>query len=188
LAVDGQRVDELALKRRASFEIALFPIFPRSDPRYPPCRRCKIARRVVVTSFAPIPGLIGGTLIGLSAVVLMLTIGRIAGICGIVVNAMTANGAIDRSWRLAFILGLLLGALLVTALGWKDWSSLSFPATMPMTVIAGLLVGAGTTLGSGCTSGHGICGLARFSMRSIVATGTFMVTGAATVFILRHMI
>jgi uncharacterized membrane protein YedE/YeeE len=101
---------------------------------------------------------------------------------------MTATGAMDRSWRLAFIVGLPLGALLVTALGWKDWSSLAFPATMPMTVIAGFLVGAGTTLGSGCTSGHGICGLARFSVRSVVATATFMACGIATVFIIRHII
>ena len=141
-----------------------------------------------MTSFAPIPGLIGGILIGLSAVILMLTIGRTAGISGIVVNAMTATGAMDRSWRLAFIVGLPLGALLVAALGWKDWSSLAFPATMPMTVIAGFLVGAGTTLGSGCTSGHGICCLARFSVRSVVATATFMACGIATVFIIRHII
>ena len=140
-----------------------------------------------MTSFAPVAGLIGGILIGLSAVLLMLdrAHGRIA---GIVVNALTAGSAIDRSWRLAFILGLPLGALLVTVLGWKDWSSVTFPATMPMTVVAGLLVGAGTTLGSGCTSGHGICGLARFSTRSIVATATFMASGIASVFIVRHII
>jgi uncharacterized protein len=140
-----------------------------------------------MTSFAPVAGLIGGALIGLSAVLLMLTIGRTAGISGIVVNALTAGGAIDRSWRLAFMLGLPLGALLVTVAGWKDWSSVTFPATMPMTVVAGLMVGAGTTLGSGCTSGHGICGLARFSRRSIVATATFMASGIATVFIVRHI-
>jgi uncharacterized protein len=141
-----------------------------------------------MTSFAPISGLVGGVLIGLSAVILMLTIGRIAGVCGIVVNAMTATDVMGRSWRFAFILGLPLGALLVTAVGLKDWSSISFPATMPVTVIAGLIVGAGATVGSGCTSGHGICGLARFSMRSAVATVIFMATGAATVFIIRHMI
>jgi uncharacterized membrane protein YedE/YeeE len=141
-----------------------------------------------MTSFAPVAGLIGGILIGLSAVLLMLTIGRTAGISGIVVNALTAGSAIDRSWRLAFMLGLPLGALLVTVLGWKDWSSVTFPATMPMTVVAGLLVGVGTTLGSGCTSGHGICGLARFSTRSIVATATFMASGIASVFIVRHII
>jgi uncharacterized membrane protein YedE/YeeE len=141
-----------------------------------------------MTSFAPVSGLIGGVLIGLAAIILMLTIGRIAGVCGIVVNAMTASDAAGRLWRLAFILGLPLGALLVTALGLKDWSSISFPATMPTTVMAGLIVGVGATVGSGCTSGHGICGLARFSMRSVVATVTFMATGVATVFIIRHMI
>ena len=141
-----------------------------------------------MTIFAPVSGLIGGVLIGLAAIILMLTIGRIAGVCGIVVNAMTASDAAGRLWRLAFILGLPLGALLVTALGLKDWSSITFPATMPTTVMAGLIVGVGATVGSGCTSGHSICGLARFSMRSVVATVTFMATGVATVFIIRHMI
>ena len=141
-----------------------------------------------MTSFAPVSGLIGGVFIGLAAIILMLTIGRIAGVCGIVVNAMTASDAAGRLWRLAFILGLPLGALLVTALGLKDWSSITFPATMPTTIIAGLIVGVGATVGSGCTSGHGICGLSRFSMRSVVATVTFMATGVATVFIIRHMI
>ena len=141
-----------------------------------------------MTSFAPIPGLIGGILIGLSAVILMLGVGRVAGISGIVANAMVVTDAADRPWRLAFILGLPLGAILVTALGLKDWSNVSFPATMTMTAIAGLFVGVGTTLGSGCTSGHGICGLSRLSRRSIVATATFMTSGAATVFIVRHLI
>jgi len=141
-----------------------------------------------MTSFAPIAGLIGGVLIGLSAVILMLGIGRVAGISGIVANAMVATDATDRPWRLAFILGLPLGAILVTALGLKDWSNVTFPATMTMTANAGLFVGVGTTLGSGCTSGHGICGLSRLSNRSIVATATFMASGAATVFIVRHLI
>ena len=141
-----------------------------------------------MTSFAPIPGLIGGVLIGLSAVILMLGIGRVAGISGIVSKALINADATDRSWRLAFMLGLPLGAILVTALGLKDWSGVTFPATTMMTAIAGLIVGIGTTLGSGCTSGHGICGLSRLSIRSIVATVTFMATGAATVFIVRHLI
>ena len=141
-----------------------------------------------MTSFAPVSGLVGGALIGLAAVVLMLTIGRIAGVCGIALNAMAASDAAGRSWRLAFILGLPLGALLVTAIGLKDWNGVSFPASMPTTIVAGFIVGFGSIVGSGCTSGHGICGLARFSMRSIVATVTFMATGAATVFIVRHMI
>jgi len=141
-----------------------------------------------MTSFAPISGLVGGVLIGFDAIILMLTIGRIAGVCGIVVDAMTATDVMGRSWRLAFILGLPVGALLVTALGLKNWSSITFPAAMSTTVIAGLIVGVGATVGSGCTSGHGICGLARFSMRSVVATVTFMATGAATVFVIRHII
>ena len=141
-----------------------------------------------MTSFAPVSGLVGGALIGLAAIVLMLGIGRIAGVCGIALNAMTASDAAGRSWRLAFILGLPLGALLVTAIGLKDWGGVSFPATMPMTVIAGFIVGFGSIVGSGCTSGHGICGLARFSMRSVVATVTFMATGVATVFIIRHVV
>ena len=141
-----------------------------------------------MTSFAPIPGLIGGALIGLSAVILMLGIGRVAGISGIVSNALVTAEATDRPWRLAFLIGLPLGAILVTALGLKDWSNVTFPATMTTTAVAGLIVGVGTTLGSGCTSGHGICGLSRFSRRSIVATAIFMATGAATVFIVRHLI
>jgi uncharacterized protein len=141
-----------------------------------------------MTSFAPIPGLIGGALIGLSAVMLMLGIGRLAGISGIVSNAMVATDATDRPWRLAFILGLPLGAILVTALGLKDWSNVTFATSTMMTAVAGLFVGVGTTLGSGCTSGHGICGLSRLSYRSIVATATFMATAAATVFIVRHLL
>ncbi|WP_291685053.1 YeeE/YedE thiosulfate transporter family protein [Bradyrhizobium sp.] len=141
-----------------------------------------------MTNFAPVSGLVGGVFIGLAAIILMLTIGRIAGVCGIALNAMTARDAAGRPWRLLFILGLPLGALLVTAIGLKDWSGVSFAATMPTTVLAGFIVGFGSIVGSGCTSGHGICGLARFSMRSVVATLTFMATGAATVFIIRHMI
>jgi uncharacterized membrane protein YedE/YeeE len=141
-----------------------------------------------MTSFAPVSGVVGRALIGLATIILMLTIGRIAGVAGIALNAMTAGDAAGRSSRLAFILGLPLGALLVTAIGLKDWSSMSFPATMPTTFFAGFIVGVGSTLGSGCTSGHGICGLARFSMRSIVATVTFTAAGAATVFVIRHMV
>ena len=141
-----------------------------------------------MTNFAPVWGLVGGVLIGLAAVFLMLTIGRIAGVCGIALNAMTDSDGSGRSWRLAFMLGLPLGALLVTAVGLKDWSSLSFPAGIPTTIVAGFIVGVGSTFGSGCTSGHGICGVARFSKRSIVATATFIITAAVTVFVVRHVI
>jgi uncharacterized membrane protein YedE/YeeE len=141
-----------------------------------------------MTSFSPISGLVGGVLIGFAAIFLMLAIGRIAGVCGITLNAMMASDAAGKSWRLAFMMGLPLGALLVTALGMKDWAGVSFPSAIPTTIIAGFIVGIGSTIGSGCTSGHGICGLARFSKRSIVATMTFLATAAATVFIIRHLV
>lgn len=141
-----------------------------------------------MTEFAPIHGLIGGVLIGLAAVLLMFTIGRIAGVCGIVFNALAAGGLAKRGWRLAFIAGLPLGALLAAAAGLKDWSGSTYPASMATTIVAGLLVGVGTTYGSGCTSGHGICGLARFSRRSLAATVTFMAAALATVFITRHLL
>jgi uncharacterized membrane protein YedE/YeeE len=141
-----------------------------------------------MTNFAPVWGLVGGAFIGLAAVVLMLTIGRIAGVCGIALNAMTDSDGSGRLWRLAFMLGLPLGTLLVTALGLKDWTSLSFPASISTTIIAGFIVGVGSTFGSGCTSGHGICGVARFSKRSIVATATFIIAAAVTVFVVRHVV
>ncbi|MFN3892713.1 MAG: YeeE/YedE family protein [Beijerinckiaceae bacterium] len=142
----------------------------------------------MLTQFAPLPALAGGVLIGLAAVILMAGIGRIAGVCGILLTMMTSRDAGAISWRLAFVLGMPLGALLVVALGWKDISALVFPADLLATAFAGILVGVGTTLGSGCTSGHGVCGLARFSIRSIAATMTFMATGIATVFIVRHIV
>lgn len=141
-----------------------------------------------MTTFSAISGLVGGALIGLAATILMLTVGRIAGVSGILLNTMTSRDTVGRSWRLAFVLGLPLGALLVTAIGLKDWSNISFPAGVPTMILAGLLVGAGSTFGSGCTSGHGICGLARLSMRSLVATATFITTAAATVFLIRHVV
>ncbi len=141
-----------------------------------------------MTQFAPISALAGGVLIGMAAVMLMGGIGRIAGICGIVLTLITSRDFSAFGWRFAFVIGMPLGALLVVALGFGNLDSLVFPAGVFTTIVAGLLVGAGTTLGSGCTSGHGICGLARFSTRSIVATITFMATGVATVFIVRHLV
>jgi uncharacterized protein len=141
-----------------------------------------------MTTFAPVPALIGGALIGLAAVFLMLAIGRIAGICGITLNAMVPGDSSGRGWRLAFLAGLPLGAILVTAAGLKDWSGVSFAAGLPVTIAAGLVTGFGSTLGSGCTSGHGICGIARLSPRSLVATATFMATAVATVFVTRHLL
>jgi uncharacterized membrane protein YedE/YeeE len=123
-------------------------------------------------------------LIGLAALLLWLGIGRIAGISGIVGN-LIAPGVGERGWRLAFIAGLVAAPLLFGLLrGAPPTSAVS--ATPAIIVIGGLLVGFGTRLGGGCTSGHGVCGLARLSPRSLVATALFMACGVATVFVTRH--
>jgi uncharacterized membrane protein YedE/YeeE len=136
-----------------------------------------------MTDFTPLAGTAGGMLIGLSAVLLMASLGRIAGISGIVRGFMaSATG-----WQGLFLLGLLLGTVLVSLLGGFDPGSIVFPGNPLTTVLGGLLVGAGTALGSGCTSGHGICGLARLSQRSIAATAVFMAVAVVTVFLMRHV-
>jgi len=126
-------------------------------------------------NFTPVPALIGGGLIGLGALLLLATLGRIAGISGIASQAIFQRDG--RSWRLAFVAGLLLGPVLV-GLVLSDFSY-STPDLNSRTLLAGLLVGLGTAWGSGCTSGHGICGIGRFAPRSIAATLMFMVTGIA---------
>jgi uncharacterized membrane protein YedE/YeeE len=136
--------------------------------------------------FTPFAALIGGALIGLSAVLLMWLNGRIAGVSGILQGAL-ARVPDGRGWRIAFLLGLIGGA--AVWFGTHDWPAPSAPATAPwMLIVAGLLVGAGTRLGSGCTSGHGICGLGRRSPRSIVAVLIFMSAGFATVGVIRHVL
>ncbi|WP_430392237.1 YeeE/YedE family protein [Dyella sp. 20L07] len=131
---------------------------------------------------------LGGVLIGLSAVLLMGTLGRIAGISGIVSGLVAGTAeAGDRSWRLAFVIGLVAAPLLLVLL--RGDSGIGAPqVTWPWMAIAGLLVGFGTGLGGGCTSGHGVCGIARLSPRSLLATGVFMVFGVATVFVIRHLL
>lgn len=124
-------------------------------------------------NFTPVSALIGGALIGLGALLLWLLMGRIAGISGIVSNALFTRS--DRSWRLAFVVGLLVGPLVV-GLVLADFSYTT-PALDWRVLVAGLLVGLGTGWGAGCTSGHGICGMGRLSRRSIVATVIFMVAG-----------
>jgi len=140
------------------------------------------------TDFTPYMSLIGGALIGLSAVLLMATHGRIAGISGIVSRLLPPS--VDRSdlpQGLIFIVGLLLAAPVWHLLaGQAPIQTVS--GNLPLLAIAGLLVGLGTVLGSGCTSGHGVCGISRLSGRSIVATLTFMSTGFLTVLILRHVV
>jgi hypothetical protein len=137
------------------------------------------------TEFTPGAALLGGSLIGLATALLLLASGRIAGISGILGSALVSKGS-ERAWRLAFLAGLPLGALGVGAL--RGGLEIAPPASSFAIVAAGLLVGFGTQLGSGCTSGHGICGMARGSSRSIVATGVFMAAGALTVFVVRHVL
>lgn len=124
-------------------------------------------------NFTPLSALLGGAIIGSGALLLMLTLGRVAGISGITSSALFQSEG--RSWRLAFVAGLLAGPLLVSLL-WADFS-FATPELGWQVVVAGLLVGVGTGIGSGCTSGHGICGIGRLSKRSIVATLIFMAAG-----------
>lgn len=135
--------------------------------------------------FTPIASLVGGALIGTSAALLFLGNGRIAGISGIVAGMLGGTG-LRETWRLLFIAGLVLGAWLAAGAGFGI--GVEIAADWPAVAFAGLLVGFGTRMSGGCTSGHGVCGLARFSKRSLVATLVFMAAGMATVFIMRHVI
>lgn len=129
--------------------------------------------------------LLGGVLIGLSASLLWLFNGRVAGISGIL-SGLLAPTRGEAGWRGAFLAGLVAGGVLLSFLLPR---SVGAPVVSgAVAVVAGLLVGFGTRLGNGCTSGHGVCGLARGSLRSLVATGTFMATGALTVFVVRHVL
>jgi len=130
-------------------------------------------------------GLLGGLLIGLAATLLLLFNGRIAGIAGILGGLIVPNFASERLWRGAFVVGLLCGAAIYA---WLHGAlPLHLQAGNSLMLVAGLLVGFGTRLGSGCTSGHGVCGLARRSPRSLVATATFIACGMLTVFLTRHV-
>jgi uncharacterized membrane protein YedE/YeeE len=139
-----------------------------------------------MTTFTPLAATLGGALIGLSALLLLLLTGRIAGISGIFGNLLTLRRG-DIFWRLAFGLGLVAAPAIYAGLA-GVLPPFSVTSSSAVLVVGGLLVGFGTRLSGGCTTGHGICGIARFSPRSIAATLTFMATGAATVFVLRHLI
>lgn len=139
-----------------------------------------------MTEFTPGSAMLGGLMIGVAAALLLLANGRIAGISGIVGRALVPTEGETRGWRIAFVLGLPLGAALVAAFtGPLEVAIQASPLTL---VAAGLLVGFGTRLGSGCTSGHGVCGLSRGSARSLVATLTFMTVAGITVFVTRHLL
>lgn len=127
----------------------------------------------------PLQGLAGGLLIGIAAALMLLTLGRIAGVSGMAARALGLGGGAPRALAFAFIVGLPLGAALVSVIIGPVVSR--FPMSTATLAVAGLVVGIGTRLGSGCTSGHGVCGMSRLSKRSIVATMTFMATGFLTV-------
>jgi uncharacterized membrane protein YedE/YeeE len=137
-----------------------------------------------LTEFTPISGTLGGLLIGLAAALLLIANGRVAGISGILGQFLWPDESGQRGWRLAFLLGLPLGAGIVALVDGPLAPQIE--ATPPTLVLAGLLVGFGTRLGNGCTSGHGVCGIGRGSGRSITATLTFMTVAAVVVFVVRH--
>ena len=138
------------------------------------------------TAFTPLASAGGGLLIGLGAVLLMLGLGRIFGATGILSGVVFAENREEMSWRLALIAGMILAPGLVLAVT-GAMPALSVPVSPAMIGVGGVIVGFGASLGSGCTSGHGVCGLARLSVRSLVAVPTFMATAAITVFLIRHV-
>lgn len=137
-----------------------------------------------MTTFTPVPALAGGLLIGLSAVLLLWLNGRIAGVTGMItgllVKPSTAPG-----WRMLFLVGLVAGTALYGLMGYSTPLRQGF--STPLLIVAGLLTGYGTAQANGCTSGHGVCGMARFSVRSFVATGVFLVVAIVTTYVLRHV-
>jgi uncharacterized membrane protein YedE/YeeE len=138
------------------------------------------------TEFTPIASLGGGLLIGLGAVLLMLGLGRIFGATGILSGAVFADSSDERAWRLALVVGMIAAPGVLYLIS-GQMPELSVPVSPTMIVVGGVIVGLGASLGSGCTSGHGVCGLSRLSLRSLVAVPTFMATAAVSVFLIRHV-
>jgi uncharacterized protein len=137
-----------------------------------------------MANFTPISAAIGGALIGLSAVLLMMLNGRIAGVTGVFAGLIDPAGG-ERAWRATFIAGLIAAPLSAALLG-LPLPLPQMPASLAVIAVAGLLVGFGTRLSNGCTSGHGVCGIARLSPRSIAATAIFMAAAVVVVALTRH--
>ncbi|PPB80911.1 hypothetical protein LV82_01644 [Albidovulum inexpectatum] len=139
------------------------------------------------TAFTPVVSAAGGALIGLGAVLLMAGLGRILGATSIMAGVLFPDNRDEFSWRAAMVLGMVLApGLILLATG--SWPDLQIPVSPGMIAIGGVIAGIGASFGSGCTSGHGVCGLSRLSVRSLVAVPTFMATAAATVFVIRHVL
>ncbi|WP_445503785.1 YeeE/YedE family protein [Microvirga sp. G4-2] len=137
-------------------------------------------------NFTPVSALIGGLLIGASAALFLVLNGRIAGISGILGGLLHPNRS-EIGWRMAFLAGLFVAPLVYVAFG-GALPPIELRASLPLLIVAGMIVGFSTRLGAGCTSGHGVCGIGRGSLRSLAATAVFMATAIATVFITRHVI
>ena len=137
---------------------------------------------MTIINFTPLEAFVGGLIIGLSVVLFYVANGRIAGISGIINNSIFSK--INRLDNILFIIGLILGPILYKLIVNPN-INFNISPSVPLLILAGLLVGAGTKIGSGCTSGHGICGISRFSKRSFVATFLFMISAIITVLIMR---
>jgi uncharacterized protein len=137
-------------------------------------------------NFTPISALVGGMLIGASAALFLMLNGRIAGISGIL-GGLLHPARSEIGWRMAFLAGLFVASLVYVALG-GTLPPVVLDASLPLLIVAGLIVGFGTRLGAGCTSGHGVCGIGRGSLRSLAATAVFMVTAIVTVLVTRHVL
>ncbi|KXJ44666.1 MAG: YeeE/YedE family protein [Cycloclasticus sp. Phe_18] len=138
-------------------------------------------------NFTPYSSLAGGILLGISASILMYLNGRIAGISGIVGGILNNPSAAEKAWRAAFVVGIIGGAS-VYAYFFPVSIEPREHVTTALLIVGGLIVGFGTAMGGGCTSGHGVCGISRFSLRSITATMVFLVAGIATVYIVNQVI
>lgn len=141
----------------------------------------------MVTEFTPLASLAGGALIGLAAVLLMALHGRILGATGIVEGLLRRGDPSDWSLRAALVLGMMAGPLVLLVLT-GELPPTEAPVPLWAVGVGGLIVGLGVAYGGGCTSGHGVCGIARFSRRSVVATATFMATAITTVYVIRHIL
>src|SRR6056297_4130238 len=140
----------------------------------------------MTTEFTPFLSLFGGLLIGSSTVLLMLTLGRIMGATGVLAGFLQPTSASDWSWRAALLAGMVTAPILMTVVTGQP-PTIQVPVSTLMMIVGGFIVGVGVTYGAGCTSGHGVCGMARFSTRSIAATVTFMIFTAITVYVVRHV-
>ncbi|WP_425039394.1 YeeE/YedE family protein [Primorskyibacter sp. S187A] len=141
---------------------------------------------MIETAFTPIASLTGGVLIGIASTLLMLTLGRVMGATGVLAGLFQPASSDDFAWRAALLAGMVSGPALVWLIS-GDMPAVEVPISTVALIVGGLIVGVGVTYGSGCTSGHGVCGMARLSPRSIVATVTFMIFTGLTVYLVRHV-